>query len=100
MKQTDAESYHYIDMVREDILEMVPAEGQVIGTIGCGRAKTESVLVSQGREVHGVNVSDEAINIAQSRITTARCIESNDRTPFDEESLDGLILADVWSTYL
>jgi len=95
MGKKDTEPYHYIDSIRYDILDMVPLDGKVIGSIGCGRAKTESVLISQGREVHGVDVSEEAINVAQKRITTARCVHPTERMPFDEGSLDGLILADI-----
>ena len=48
-----------------------------------------------GREVHGVDVSAEAIETARTRLTSARVIDPNDEMPFEENSLDGLILADV-----
>jgi 2-polyprenyl-3-methyl-5-hydroxy-6-metoxy-1,4-benzoquinol methylase len=87
--------YVYIDDVRDDILRMVPSDGKVIGTIGCGRARTESVLVQQGREVHGVDLSGEAIKTAVDRLTSARTIVADEELPFAVGSLDGLILADV-----
>src|SRR5262245_56553273 len=87
--------YGYLDEVREDILRLIPPDGKVIGSIGCGWGTTEAVLVQQGRQVHGVDISAEAISRAASRLTSARRIEPNDFSPFDPASLDGLILADV-----
>jgi 2-polyprenyl-3-methyl-5-hydroxy-6-metoxy-1,4-benzoquinol methylase len=73
---------------------MVPADGKVIGSIGCGYGATEARLVAEGREVHGVDVSPVAIETARTRLTSARVIET-DQIPFEDESLDGLILADI-----
>jgi len=87
--------YVYLDEPRPDIYRMVPADGKVIGTIGCGRAATEAQLVREGREVHGVDVSAEAMEVAKTRLTSARVIDPGDEMPFEENSLDGLILADV-----
>jgi len=87
--------YVYLDVTRPDIYRMIPPDGKVIGTIGCGRAATEAQLVREGREVHGVDLSPEAIEAARKRLTTARVIEPGDEAPFEENSLDGLILADV-----
>ena len=87
--------YVYLDEVRPDIYRMIPPDGKVIGTIGCGRAATEAQLVREGREVHGVDVSPEAIEAASARLTTARVIQPTEEAPFDDNSLDGLILADV-----
>jgi|SRR5436190_2868790 len=92
---TTPPDYVYSDDVRHDILRMVPADGKVIGTVGCGRARTESVLVAQGREVHGVDVSAVAIETAATRLTSARVVGVDDELPFAIASLDGLILADV-----
>jgi 2-polyprenyl-3-methyl-5-hydroxy-6-metoxy-1,4-benzoquinol methylase len=88
-------AYPYTDVCREDILKIIPADGAVLGSIGCGTAATEAVLVKSGRIVHGVDVSEGAITIAGSRLTTARVINVDDRQPFARDSLDGLILADV-----
>ena len=87
--------YVYLDEVRPDIYRMIPPDGKVIGTIGCGRAATEAQLVREGREVHGVDVSPEAIEAASARLTTARVIQPTEEAPFEDNSLDGLILADV-----
>jgi 2-polyprenyl-3-methyl-5-hydroxy-6-metoxy-1,4-benzoquinol methylase len=88
--------YPYTDVVRNDILRMVPEDGLVVGSIGCGTAATEAVLVKAGRVVHGVDVSAEAIQIAGARLTTARVIDVGERRPFSPDCrLDGLILADV-----
>ena len=90
-----ASDYQYMDGLRPDILRMFPADGKVIGSIGCGRGATEAALVAEGREVHGVDVSAEAIETARTRLTSARVIDPSDEMPFEENSLDGLILADV-----
>jgi len=74
---------------------MVPPEGRIIGSIGCGTALTEQVLVQQGREVHGVDVAPEAVEVASTRITSARLVKPDEDRVFDDASLDGLILADV-----
>ncbi|MDR3620747.1 MAG: methyltransferase domain-containing protein [Paludisphaera borealis] len=88
-------TYVYPDMVRQNILRMIPPDGLVIGSIGCGYATTESVLASQGREVHGVDLSAQAIEVAKTRLASARVVAPDEGMPFERESLDGLILADV-----
>lgn len=87
--------YAYLDGFRRDIYRMIPADGKIIGTIGCGRAATEAQLVKEGREVHGADVSAEAIETAKTRLTSAKVIGPEDESPFVASSLDGLILADV-----
>jgi SAM-dependent methyltransferase len=87
--------YQYSDAVRKDILRMIPADGGVLGSIGCGTAASEALLVKSGRIVHGVDISPDAIRVASSRLTTARVVDIDDRQPFAPNSLDGLILADV-----
>ena len=90
-----SQNYPYLDTLRRDVLALIPYEGSIIGSIGCGQAATEEVLARSGREVHGVDVSDEAVAIARSRITSARVIDANDDMPFPENRLDGLLLIDV-----
>lgn len=87
--------YVYHDVVRDYILDLIPADGAVIGSIGCGWGRTEQVLVERGRQVHGVDISEEAVAVAKTRLTTARVIAPDDARPFAPGSLDGLILADV-----
>ncbi len=88
-------SFPYSDVVRDDILDMIPSDGTVVGSIGCGTAASEAVLVKSGRIVHGVDISPEAVRVASERLTTARVIDAGERHPFGPDSLDGLILADV-----
>jgi 2-polyprenyl-3-methyl-5-hydroxy-6-metoxy-1,4-benzoquinol methylase len=92
---TEDDSYVYSDLMRDDILRIIPSDGHVIGSVGCGYAKAEGILVSQGREVHGVDISSQAIELASTRLTTARVVSPDERMPFEPDSLDGLILADV-----
>lgn len=87
--------YPYLDVLREDIMRMVPPDGKVIGSIGCGPANMEGALVKQGREVHGVDISPEALGVARTRITSVRLAQPDERVFFEDASLDGLILADV-----
>lgn len=87
--------YVYHDLVNQSILRMVPPDGKVIASIGCGYATTEGELVKQGREVHGVDISPDAIEVARTRLTSARVISPDEAMPFERGSLDGLILADV-----
>ncbi|OQX69904.1 MAG: hypothetical protein B6A08_03245 [Sorangiineae bacterium NIC37A_2] len=87
--------YPLTDEPRLDVLRMIPKDGQVIGSFGCGCAGTEAVLVRQGRQVHGVDVNPEAIAVAARHLTSARTLAPDEVLPFEEESLDGLILADV-----
>lgn len=87
--------YAYQDIVRDDILRMIPSDGKIIASIGCGYAATEEQLVRAGREVHGVDISATAIDVARHRLTSARVICPDGELPFKPESLDGLILADV-----
>jgi 2-polyprenyl-3-methyl-5-hydroxy-6-metoxy-1,4-benzoquinol methylase len=88
-------AYEYGDEVRHDILRMVPPDGHEIGSIGCGTAATEAVLVRRGIHVHGVDIAPEAIELARPRLTSARVITPDNLSPFEPGSLDGLILADV-----
>lgn len=87
--------YPYLDLVHQYILDMVPEDGKQIGSIGCGSGATEAALMRQGREVHGVDISPEAIEIARTRLTSARVIAPDNISPFEDSSLDGLILSDV-----
>ncbi len=87
--------YVYTDNVADYVLDLVPGDGKVIGSIGCGPAATEAELVKQGREVHGVDIAPEAIERAAPRLTSARLVDPDTRCPFEASSLDGLILADV-----
>jgi 2-polyprenyl-3-methyl-5-hydroxy-6-metoxy-1,4-benzoquinol methylase len=87
--------YVYSDHVREDILRLVPEDGRIIGSIGCGYAATEAELVKQGRLVHGVDINPRSIEVARTRLTSARVVEPTDFAPFESGQLDGLILADV-----
>lgn len=86
--------YDYADVVRHDILRLVPSDGKIIGSIGCGNARTEQELMTD-REVHGADVDAPSIEIASKRLTSAKVISPDEEFPFDESSLDGLILADV-----
>ena len=54
---TEGDSYVYRDVIRDDILRMIPSDGLVIGSVGCGYAMSEGILNLQGREVHGVDIS-------------------------------------------
>ncbi|MEO8315187.1 MAG: class I SAM-dependent methyltransferase [Pseudomonadota bacterium] len=90
-----ARSYAYQDLPNWNILRLVPPDGQVIGTIGCGYATTEYELVKRGRQIHGVDVSASAIERAGTRLTSARVVDPSNEMPFAQGSLDGLILADV-----
>jgi 2-polyprenyl-3-methyl-5-hydroxy-6-metoxy-1,4-benzoquinol methylase len=87
--------YPYSDVVRADVLAMIPTDGRIIGSIGCGAAATEAELVKSGRVVHGADVSAAALRVASSRLTSARLIDAGGSQPFASDSLDGLILADV-----
>ena len=91
----EEENYAYSDVAHDYILRMIPKDGKTIGSIGCGWAATEAVLMGEGREVHGVDVSPVAIEVARTRLTSARVISPDDYHPFEDNSLDGLILADV-----
>jgi len=85
----------YLDKPRPDILAMIPADGTIIGSIGCNTGATEAVLVKEGRTVWGVDVNSEAIEVASQRLQRAWVIDASDPLPFPEDSLDGMILADV-----
>lgn len=88
-------AYPYPDQPRDDILRMIPRDGQVIGSIGCGSGATEWELIKSGRQVHGVDVEPRAIELARRRLTSARVVGLDESRPFAPDSLDGLILADV-----
>jgi len=88
-------AYHYHDVFREDIYDLVPPDGTEIATFGCGRAKTEERLVHEGRMVYGFDISEEAIATAKTRLSSAQRIEPGNYSPMPRHSVDGLILADV-----
>jgi 2-polyprenyl-3-methyl-5-hydroxy-6-metoxy-1,4-benzoquinol methylase len=74
---------------------MIPTDGAVVGSIGCGWGATEAQLVRQGRQVHGVDISAEAVRVAATRLTSARVVDPANPEPFEPNSLDGLLLGDV-----
>ena len=52
--------------------------------------------MKRGRIVHGVErISEKSIDIARSRLSSARVVDASETAPFAHEELDGLILADV-----
>lgn len=83
------------DKVRDEIIGLVPPGAKVIGSIGCNYGSTEARLVERGMDVHGVDISPDAIEVAKTRLTSARVVDPGERHPFERHSLDGLILADV-----
>ena len=88
--------YTYADHLRTHIIEMIPeASGRILGSIGCGQARTEGALVEMGFQVHGLDMAEQAIEVAKKRITSAKVIQGDELMPFAEESLDGLLLLDV-----
>ena len=87
--------YVYTHHAHPDILRMIPDDGQVIGSVGCGYAGVEAELVRRGRQVHGVDISPEAVAHARTVLSSATQIAPGDPLPFAPASLDGLILADV-----
>ena len=87
--------YVYTDEVRHDILRMIPPDGKVVGSFGCGYGTTECELVKAGRIVHGADIAPEAIERARTRLSSATLIPPGRFDVFAEASLDGLILADV-----
>jgi hypothetical protein len=62
---TEGDSYVYDDVIRDDILSMILSDGRAIGSVGCGYAKSEAMLVLQGRKVHGVDISPHAIDVGE-----------------------------------
>ena len=88
-------SYKYPDTTRQELLDLIPADGQVIGSIGCGAGGTEAELVRRGRQVHAVDIAPEAVELARPKLTSVRLIQPDNHEPFEPDSLDGLILADV-----
>jgi SAM-dependent methyltransferase len=88
-------NYVYANAPRADILRMVPPDGKIIGSVGCGYAATEAELVRQGREVWGVDVAPQVESVAKSNLTCFDLIKPGDELPWSQGSLDGLILADV-----
>ncbi len=86
--------YPYPDRIAYDILRMIPDDGEMIGSFGCGTGRTEWELIKTGRKVYGYDIAKEAIEIAATRLTSAKQIAPG-HLPFEANSLDGLILADV-----
>jgi len=85
----------YEDKARDDVLGMIPTDGSKILSIGCGTGSTEWELAKAGREVHGVDILEEAVEVARGRLASMTLTSPGERLPFDEASFDGLILADV-----
>ncbi len=82
-------------MVRQDVLRIIPSDGVVIGSVGCGRGEQRPLWSTKGRIVHEVDVSKEAIRTAGKRLLTERLLSADECLPFESASLDGLILAGV-----
>ena len=59
----------YYLMTRQDIASLVPMSCRRILSVGCGEARTEALLMAEGREVVGIEVNPRAALEATRRIT-------------------------------
>jgi SAM-dependent methyltransferase len=90
-----SQAYVYTNAPRTDILQLIPPDGKVIGSVGCGYAATEAELVRAGRTVYGVDIAPQVAEIARQRLARFDLLKPGDELPWAPRSLDGLILADV-----
>jgi methionine biosynthesis protein MetW len=74
----------------------VPA-GLKILDIGCGPGVDVDFLVKAGNEIHGIDISNEALSHAQVRgiVTHKIDLSKKSKLPFDEESFDIIIATDI-----
>lgn len=69
---------------------------KIICDIGCSDGLLGELLLKDGHQVYGIDVSAGALELAQSRgLTTFQLNLETDRLPFDDSSLDVVTLVEV-----
>ncbi len=63
--------------------------------IGCGAGAVTAELVKRGHTVLGLDIQDEAIRRAKLRGLDARVADLNEPLPFEDQSMDVVLAADI-----
>jgi len=58
---------NYYDVMRKDVLQAIPCSAKVVLSVGCAAGRTEAELVKRGMTVVGVEIHEEAANLARQR---------------------------------
>lgn len=90
--------FSYYDVCRIDLVKMLPKIDGKILEVGCGAGATLEYLKKMGAKyVVGVDINQEAINIAQRRNIDSVILLDAEREnlPFGEKEFDCIILADI-----
>lgn len=60
-------SDNYYDLLRTDVLNIIPPNIKSILSVGCATGRTERELIKKGIDVFGIELNHEAANIARER---------------------------------
>jgi 2-polyprenyl-3-methyl-5-hydroxy-6-metoxy-1,4-benzoquinol methylase len=88
----------YFDHVRPELAELVPDHAQRVIDFGCGRgALGAHIKERQGAEVFGVELFDDAAEIAEQRLdrVVRADLDTLEELPIDDDSIDVAIFGDV-----
>jgi len=69
MKESEATPFfeNYYDRLRSDVIEAVPPDTKVVLSVGCACGRTEAELIKKGIKVVGVELNQDAAQIAHKR---------------------------------
>ncbi len=77
------------------IADNIRVSNKKILDVGCGDGEFSSLLVKNNNEIFGVDISDTAVKIAQSRGIRAEYCDINGGLPFEDNLFDIVLLFDV-----
>lgn len=79
------------------LFEEIPSEKKILN-IGCGPGVDIDFLLKTDNEVHGVDISDDALKLANERgiIPCKLDLSSSKQLPFEDASFDFIIATDIF----
>jgi methionine biosynthesis protein MetW len=83
------------DLRVRDALALVDP-GDKLLDVGCGEGVLADLARSRFREVHGIDIADDAVRLARAKGMIAHCVNLNThRAPYPDDTFDTVVTLDV-----